>query len=55
MLGQEVKKHNDKLTHGKTEMHKNYIETGGGGKRKQGGNNSNKMWDYRDLIKDDSD
>ena len=55
MLGLEVKKHNDKLTQDKPNMNKNYIETGGGGKRKVGGNNSNKMWDYRDMIKDDSD
>lgn len=53
MLGQEVKKHNDKLLNGKTGMHKNYIETGT--VKKKGGNNSNKMWDYRDMIAGDSD
>ena len=53
MLGQEVKKHNDKLTKGKTGMHTNYIETGTG--KKKGGNNSNKMWDFRDMIAGDSD
>lgn len=55
MLALETKKQNDKLTGGKTDMHKNYIETGAGPK-KVGNNNSNKMWDYKNLIQEgDSD
>lgn len=54
MLAKETKKMHDMLTEGKTEMHVNFIATGGGKVKK--GNNSNKMWDYKDLIKDqDSD
>jgi len=56
MLGLEMKKQHDQLTNGKTGMNTNYVQTGGGGKKKVGGNNSNKMWDFKDLIKDaDSD
>jgi hypothetical protein len=41
---------------GRPDKHKDYIETGGGhksknfGKRRGVGNNSNKMWDFKDLI-----
>jgi len=40
--------------------HKKYVETGGGIKRKyegvrKTGNNSNKVWNFKDMIKDDSD
>ena len=56
MLGLEMKKQHDMLTDGKTTQHTNYVQTGGGGKKKIGGNNSNKMWDFKDMIKDaDSD
>lgn len=51
-----MKKQHDMLTDGKTTQHTNYVQTGGGGKKKIGGNNSNKMWDFKDMIKDaDSD
>ena len=58
MLNTQIKKHNDQITGGKLDKHKDYIQTGGGNKRKNVGarrigNNSNKIYDYRDLIKDD--
>lgn len=47
---------------GRTAQHKHYEKTGMNGKsknegnRKKGvGNNSNKLWDFKDLIADDSD
>jgi hypothetical protein len=54
MLAIETKKHNDLLTQGKSELHKDFIETGFG-KKKVGNNNSNKVFDYKNLLKDDSD
>ena len=53
-LAIETKKTHDLLTEGKTEMHLNYIASGGGKVKK--GNNSNKVWDYKNIdLKDDSD
>ena len=49
MLALQSKKHRETENDGKTEKHKDYIETGGGhksknfGKRRGVGNNSNKM------------
>jgi hypothetical protein len=53
-LAVESKKMHDMLTEGKTDMHSNYIATGGG--KVKTGNNSNKVWDYKNLnLKGDSD
>jgi hypothetical protein len=48
MLALETKKHQDQLP-----SHKNFIETGT--TKKKTGNNSNKQWDYKNLVPDDSD
>lgn len=53
MLAVETKKMHDMLTEGKSEMHVNYIATGGG--KKKTGNNSNKIWDYKHLNLKDGD